>query len=298
MSEINLVKFESKAIEKLIAVVSSAIGILYSPKAIRDQADAKAYEAVALGRANVEVALLQDDAQGLMLERARARIVATEIQYQKNIESIADKAVKYLKESNSDKVVDSDWRMRFFEKAKCVTNEEIQEIWAKILANEITGDGSISLRTLTTASNLSAHEAKTFQKVCAAAFENIYFLDGHMDDDILAAGGLNRNDIIVLKDCGLIKHDTDYYWPLSGLLNKEGIYASRYANKAIVIKKDVGHLGNPHFLMFTLAGSELSAVLRTEANLEAFHVLQSYVKGLLHLDISFSIEQEQLGSCS
>ena len=44
MPEFNLIKFEGKPFEKLIDVISKGIGTIYKPRAIRKEAESKAYE--------------------------------------------------------------------------------------------------------------------------------------------------------------------------------------------------------------------------------------------------------------
>jgi uncharacterized membrane protein YqiK len=51
MAEVNIVKIEGKPIEKLIETISNGIGTLYRPRAIRKEAEAKAYETKAVGEA-------------------------------------------------------------------------------------------------------------------------------------------------------------------------------------------------------------------------------------------------------
>ena len=51
MPDINVVKVEGKPIEKLIDVISKGIGTIYKPRAIRKEAEAKAYEIEIIERA-------------------------------------------------------------------------------------------------------------------------------------------------------------------------------------------------------------------------------------------------------
>jgi hypothetical protein len=51
MTNFNLINIDGKPIQKLIEVMSNAIGTLYKPNAIRKEADAEAYRIKTIGRA-------------------------------------------------------------------------------------------------------------------------------------------------------------------------------------------------------------------------------------------------------
>ena len=68
-----------------------------------------------------------------------------------NASSIIDGAAEEL----GDKEVpnhepDPDWTARFFDYAQDISSEDMQRIWAKILAGEVESPGRTSLRTLDT----------------------------------------------------------------------------------------------------------------------------------------------------
>ena len=64
-----------------------------------------------------------------------------------------------------------DFDMMFFDKAKYVSDELLQTIFAKILANEINNPGSISPRALNTLSCLSSAQLKGFKFLCGTIFD-------------------------------------------------------------------------------------------------------------------------------
>jgi hypothetical protein len=69
--------------------------------------------------------------------------------------------------------VDSDWLYRWKERAERVSIEEMQRLWAKILAGEIGCPGSYSLRTLELLFSLTRGEAKLITeaaKFCINAY--------------------------------------------------------------------------------------------------------------------------------
>lgn len=168
----------SEPLTKFLDLIGKGIGTLYKPRAIRKEADAEAYKVERLAVAEAKKIMIEGEAKISILERAKQRLVYEEIIKQDNLESIAEKSIAYLDESKvTGEEVDPDWRTRFFEKAKGISNEEVQEIWAKILAREFEEPGMISLRTLDLLSNLSKEEAVLFQKFCECIFDGEQYLD-------------------------------------------------------------------------------------------------------------------------
>ena len=97
--------------------------------------------------------------------------------------------------------------MRFYEATGTVSDSEVQELWAKILAGEVYQQGSYSLRTLEALRNLSKTEAALFQTIYSHSIEieNNLFLPNYKD--YMKFANINYNDVLKLSDCGLIKAD-------------------------------------------------------------------------------------------
>jgi hypothetical protein len=128
--EVNIVMLEGKPIKKLIGVVSDAIGTLYKPRAIRNEADAEAYKIGTIAEAQAKATLIQDDAELELIERAKRRLVTQELKRQENIEQIAEKSISHFAEQASENPINNDWSARFFERAQNISEDKMQEIWA------------------------------------------------------------------------------------------------------------------------------------------------------------------------
>lgn len=100
------------------------------------------------------------------------RITFTELYKCENILKLAEKVDKIREEKddfesgNTNVEFDFDWFLRFFESAGYISNENMQDLWARILAGEMENKGSFTLRTLSTLANMCADEAKIFAE-CA-----------------------------------------------------------------------------------------------------------------------------------
>ena len=116
--------------------------------------------------------------------------------------------------------IDFDWYYKLFEYATGTSKDVLQDIWAKILANEIQHPNSCSLRTLDVVSKMSVSEALSFLKLCKliVSCEGDYFVfdagfleaseDNVLCSSIIVKEELNyEKDIVSLQECGLISLD-------------------------------------------------------------------------------------------
>ena len=202
---------------KLLDMCGSAIGTVYEPRHIRKLADAEAYKIKQLGAAITDTANLPVAYENGNIsmstvnfedfaKRAEFRANYQMLREQNNIESVVEKAYQELldaPEVPSDPV-DEDWTTRFFNIVKEINTEEMQYIWSKILAGEITRPGSFSMRTLETIRNLSKNEAEAFQRIvpCIVITGNDYLLSS--DSEVYEKYGIKFSDILTLDECGLM----------------------------------------------------------------------------------------------
>lgn len=213
---VEIIKAVVSPVTKLIDAVSGAIGKLYEPVHIRRTADARAYEIQAEAKAlreNADIPIQYRAGEitastevDLFVQRAQSRLAYQELLKQQNIEQVTDKAYEILSHETvcSDEPVDRDWMIRFFNSVEDISNEAMQEIWAKILAGEVKEPKSFSLRTLETLKNLSQDEASLFEYVCQAVVcsDGDYFIPN--DSFIFKTLNIEYADILRLDECGLI----------------------------------------------------------------------------------------------
>ena len=214
---VDLAKVLVSPCEKLMTIVSGAIGTVYEPRHIRKIADARAYEISTVGQAmrevadikttyeNGEVSLFTEDFQRLM-ERTQTRMALQEITKQYNVECVADKAYELLEHENhvTDEPVDKDWINRFFNLAGDISNSEMQDVWARILSGEIKQPGSFSMRTLETIRNISSEEAQAFQSIIPLVIHSAgdYFILS--DNELLKKYDSSYPDVMLMDECGFM----------------------------------------------------------------------------------------------
>jgi uncharacterized repeat protein (TIGR03899 family) len=171
-----------KGTEKLLDVMSKAVGTLYKPISIKKEGEAEAYKYKLVQEAKIdskvreikEVAVAKAEAEHLVSqmqqkldERIRNRNELNERRKQLNIEAVLENAINNNISDKSEENVDPDWLIRFIEHAEEANSDKMQELWGKILAGEISKPGSFSIKALKTIKNMTQKEANVFQKACA-----------------------------------------------------------------------------------------------------------------------------------
>ena len=185
------------ALEKLIDLVAAGIGSIAGPLIAPWAARRHATAAIetARGEAEVRQILAASEADALrvaaeaqsevrqFLETSDASSmpaltteqVSGAVQFQqerrlRNVQAIANAAAIELgDETVVDDAPDSDWVARFFDGAQEVSNTEMQQLWARILAGEVRQPRTTSIRTLEILRNLDPRVASTFQRLCSVA---------------------------------------------------------------------------------------------------------------------------------
>lgn len=118
---------------------------------------------------SLEGGMLPEEKQKPILDRAAKRERIIILKQQQNLENIIHKAVDYCDNENIVNKADQDWFSHFIKLAENISNEVMQDLWAKILAGEILQPGSISLKALDELKKMSIHDAKLFGKACSLA---------------------------------------------------------------------------------------------------------------------------------
>lgn len=287
----------SEPLKKLIEVVSLGIGALSKPYLIRKTADAKAYEIKVIAEAiksnqqdlkkigfdDEKLSLMSLDERTLkneitLEERTQQRIEFQEQKKQKNIENITQKAAQNLENENqvSDEPVDEDWTTRFFSYAEDISNEEMQELWGRILAGEIKRPKSFSLRTLDILRNLSKDEAQVFMKFASLNIKsgNACFILNFKKEKILEQKyGLNFSDRLLLEELGFITaNDLQFKVAKTDQQTRQVVFI--VGNIILIQEKEINKPEQQvQVLVFTKIGQQLLSLVETTPDLDYIQLL-------------------------
>lgn len=208
-------------------------------------------------------------------ERAEHRQRKLMSQYQINLETIYKIALSITPSDVTGSDLDPDWSHQFFQIAEQIHNRKMQELWGRILANEITNPGNFSLRTLTTLKQLTHKEAQILEKALGMAVKvnnetRLKLIIGYRytggigqifrrSSPInigLSNFGLPYSNILTLIDAGIL-HRSEFE---TGLLNsKTPIHFTLFDTKMKLTPKS-GHL-LVNYYRLTPIGDELTQLI-------------------------------------
>ncbi len=221
---------------------------LTDPNQKRERADARAYAKQARTRSDIERRSL------LTEEKVR-------VSRQENAERIAAKAARKVQKNARPDDVSPDWYAHARERLWNVSDEDLQEVWAHILAGEVNSPGSFSKRTLSIVGDLEKRDAETFSTMCRFS---VTLADGEMCPTIFRAGdpiyheaGIDYDSLINLASMGLIKFDG--VSNTSFTVRGSGYYPASYFGRRIDLAIPTGreiHIGLG-LVKLSRAGDEL-----------------------------------------
>jgi hypothetical protein len=165
----NLIKIDGEPLTKLIEVVANGIGKWYEPRYVvrMASAEAKAEHIKVIEKAKRNALLENNEDLYEQLSVVENRLLTKETRRQQNIEQVVSHAanIMSLETEVSSESVDPDWITRFFDIAQDISNEQMQELWGRVLAGEVKQPKSFSLRTLETLRNITSEEAQLFENI-------------------------------------------------------------------------------------------------------------------------------------
>lgn len=247
----------SEPATKLIETVADAVGVLYEPTRIRRKAEAEVEAAKIRLEGSIEL-------QQIALHSSN-RLNNLEARRQRIIESIVDKAIQQLPDHVSDEEVDEDWVFQFFNYCQDVSNEQMQELWACLLAGEVAEPGSYSLRTLNIVRMLRQDDATLFELMSNYVWNGLYVFHNEEMDELLKSRGLYPVRFLHLQFLGLLIPAT-----LLGItLGKGDMYETEYFGK---VHRLTYRKGPKERLLFaytlTDSGQELLSLCNSEPDEE------------------------------
>lgn len=285
----SLIKIEGKPLEKLMDVVSNAIGGICKPRQIVRvaKAEAKAESIKAIEQAKTNAIIDGDIEKAQYLDTINERLVKKETKRQKNIENIVAVAENILQveDTVSEEPVNPDWTTRFFDITQDVSDEEMQHLWGQILAGEIKLPKSYSLRTLEILRNMTKDEAEIFQKVAQYALLHV---DGFLysPDNVLDKLGVPYSSIAKLVEIGLLQSGDFVTRNYSSNKTSDNIYGIIYGNLVILVKQKANAPKiSFNVRLFTTPGNELLKLVNIKPNME---YLQEFAKTIKNGDVLVS----------
>ncbi|HBT96399.1 MAG TPA: hypothetical protein DEB25_01470 [Desulfobulbaceae bacterium] len=216
----------SKPVNTLIEKLHEAGVGLFRPLQIERVAKAEAKAALIKAKSDIQINELQ--------QRVLYRLVEEETNKQKNMEDIVKLAEPKVSETADPGKMDNDWIVNFFEKSRIISDADMQQLWAKILAGEANNPGSFSRRTINLLNDIDKEDASLFTKLlgCAWCVHEFTPLIFDFRDEIYTNQGIDFSQLNHLDTIGLIS-----FSPMSGYVmqNVQGELNAEYFNDQLLL---------------------------------------------------------------
>lgn len=237
----------------LVEKISDAVGGYFKPFQIRRVARAEADAEKIKALAELEISDLQ--------RRALQRFVAEESRKQDNIETIASEAISDVNEDARPDEIEGDWITNFFDKARLISDAEMQRLWSKILSGEANAPGRFSKRTVNYLSSLDKEDANLFRSLLGFGWmiDKVVPLVFETRDTIYADAGINFTTLTHLDEIGLVSFEN-----FAGFvkLNLPETFTVHYYGRPLVLERkqaedslDVGKV------MLSKVGQQLAPIV-------------------------------------
>ena len=220
----------------LVEKISNAVGILWEPTQIRRIAQAKSDAALILANNEIEI----DDVK----RRAARRFVEEETRSQQNMESIGIKAIPNLNPNAPTKDVEDDWIANFFDKCRIVSDNDMQDLWSRVLAGEANSPGSFSRKTVNLMADLDKASAQLFVSLCRF---------GWRIDDLFSVGQLNSIGLVQIGSLGFETTEQP----------KEVVVTYHDRSVPLIFPKETGNSLRVGEVLFTPSGIQLAQIVES-----------------------------------
>lgn len=252
------VSINTNGIAKLGELICNATGI--TAAGIKKNADAECYKRLLMAKAEKTIKQGDDN----VIDRF---IYAQAHKKLDNILQVSQKAFNEFTEQEevSSEKVDQDWATRFFNIVEDISDEEMQNLWAKILAGEIKQPKSFSLRTLEVLRNISKEEAEAFIRNAPYCIDDCLCAEDRM---------ITITDYLLLIDAGLIAPHEEL--AINPETNKEEkSYSFRLGDKAIKIEGNKNTIMQRGIKIYSLtkAGNELIKLSNIEPSQKCIDII-------------------------
>lgn len=254
----------SKPATVLIEKLSEAVGGIARPFQIKRVASAEAEAEKIKAIARLEINEIE--------QAALVRAIKQMAKDQQNIENITKKAIPFLNEDAKPELLDEDFLRFVVDRARIVSDDDMQTIWSKIISGEANTPGSFSKKTVEIVSYLSKEDAALFSRFCSHIW-NIgkptvvvkLKYENNPEKCHISFDEFNH-----LEDLGLISFNSFSGYVQKGEFNEGSVEYfgfPLYLNFSDAAKKDQLSVGNA---ILTKAGTELSRIAGAQPSSRIF----------------------------
>lgn len=245
-------------------------------------------------------AMAPESKQMPLQDRAHRREHVALLRKQNNLESIVQKSLAYCPNTLPSTKADQDWFNQFTLLAQDISNNTMQDLWAKILAGEIAQQGTFSLKSLAIFKSMSITDAKLLAKACSLVVKdsskrNTRIISGAyktpgifslFSKDTQSRVNLNQCDISYSELLSLADNNIIFIQEAeSNELQKGEQMKFNFNGKNLTLTAKKNRCGI-RFYKFTAIGSELAMLISDKPNTSLIPLLESSLQS--HFSVSSS----------
>ena len=283
MNGTEIISFLSENFPSIANAVSAVTGGLFTAIFLRHNTAAKEFEKIKAGH-------FKEVADELL---KTGEMTHTEYYKANNFLAVAQKADKHyakLPQRDSFDAYDFDWFIRFYEAVGNISNEEMQNLWAKILAGEISHPSTYSLRTIDVLKNLNKTDASLFEKACMHSVfsDGKYFLPRY--DKYLDEIGISYSEIMLLSELGLMYNDGTIVLKFKPQIGTNILLSNRNLLMTYTSSSEINRMININQYPFTQVGYEIASLKGYCASNDDFMLFAKEVSAGIK-DVTFEVHR-------
>ncbi len=221
-------------------------------------------------------------------DRSTKRMRLSLLRKQNNIEAIIKKTLAYCAHKDIPSNTDHDWFSRYIHLAENVSNNTMQDLWAKILSGELHQMGTYSLKALKIFQDMSIVDAKLLAKACSLSVKdqnkkNIRLISGvYQQPGLFNFFNKNSSQIVNLSDFGLNFTDLQsladnhliyLQESESNMINSDSTLNFNYNGLPLKLRCKKSNI-SIQFYKFTAIGTELANLISDNSNNDYFASLK------------------------
>jgi len=164
--------------------------------------------------------------------------------------------------NDQEKIFDFDWFLRFFESAGCISDKDMQLLWARILAGETGGKKHFSLRTIETLKNFSKEDCVALQNITPFIIYISKDFQCLWDDIDYSSQYMKKDELLTLYDLDIISTNYNIIRPTK----EESPRNFMSMNEFGLVEHSCEHDYKVTVSAFTLVGRELLSIVNRKTN--------------------------------
>lgn len=250
----------------LTGLATPAVGFfrpIQTRRMAKAEADSLIVQAEAEAAANRILSAAEAERAELEARTAR-RILAEEVQFQESMEDVLSRAIPLLAADANPERIESGWLLNFLGKSRAYTDDEMRNVWARILAGQANNPGSFSRKTVNVLADMDKGDAERFGTLCRFVWEFPEDTEPviYHRDELWERHGLTYTSLTDLESLGLIRTDLSMLTQIGTEPLPERFTAS-YAGRHVNIEfmdRSGGSLPIGH-VSFTSAGRQINSII-------------------------------------